>query len=237
MATMRELTLQAQRLASGIDIAFAPDILAYPVVGAGLKPAPTSGDHMRRLYRIQTRQDAGRSRHWTTVEEGAAERPFLLDDGTGQCLVEPAGAQLKLHRRVRWEGPHRDPRQRQTRFTWLGTGGLYRFTEERIHEGDPVYLLGRFDRNGDGQISLEAWERVRQEAARISADMEDRLQRKSILSRVAETGDPGSPFLISTYPVEDLVSGLRWRALGLTAGFVGAATLLGLSLLGRFGGD
>ena len=233
----------------------------------GSIPAPlTDTPCVWYRYRIQKRQDGGRNRDWTTVEEGTAERPFRLDDGTGQCLVEPAGAQLKLHRRVRWEGPNRDPRQRQARFAWLGMGGRYRFTEERIHEGDPVYLLGRFetprrgvtererlqrallrvwkrdpermrrfDRNGDGQISLEAWERARQEAARVSADTEDRLQRKPILSRVVDTGEPDAPFLISTYPVEDLVRTLRWQALGLTAGSLAIATFLGLSLIGQLG--
>lgn len=36
-------------------IAFAPDIPSYPVVGAGFKPAPTSGDHMRPPYQFRRR--------------------------------------------------------------------------------------------------------------------------------------------------------------------------------------
>ncbi|MBK1717566.1 GIDE domain-containing protein [Thiocystis violacea] len=112
----------------------------------GVVPAPlTDKPCVWYRYRVQKRRGSGRDSRWTTVEEGTAERPFLLDDGSGRCLVEPEGARLKLQRTEQWLGPHRDPRQRQIRFAWLGGGERYRFTESRIQAGDPVYLLGRFE--------------------------------------------------------------------------------------------
>src|SRR6202011_3390048 len=37
-------------------------------------------------YKIKERGSSGRSRSWRTIESGASELPFLLDDGTGLCL-------------------------------------------------------------------------------------------------------------------------------------------------------
>lgn len=214
-------------------------------------------------YRIEKRQRVGRGDKWVTVEEDASERAFLLDDGSGRCLVQPAGAHFRLNRRQQWLGSRRDPRSRAAS-GWLGFGSRYRFTEERIEEGDPVYLLGRFetprrgpeererlarallrvwkrdpaqlgqfDTNGDGTVSIEEWEDARARAAELAERTEDRLSREPALSQVLDTGDPRHPFVISTVTEEALTSHLRWQAFGLTAAFLALAVLAGYGLVLR----
>ncbi len=240
------------------------------VEGDGSVPIPaplTDRPCVWYRYRIEKKQGSGRrSNEWTTVEKGTFDRPFLLDDGTGRCLVDPGGAQLKLHRTDRWLGPNRNPRHHQVHFAWLGGDERFRFTEERIQVGDPIYLLGRFhtprrgsaereqlqrellrlwkrdpdrmrqlDRDGDGEIGEADWELARQEAERLAAKTEDRIALMPVMSRVVDTGDASSPYIISTYPVEDLVVGLRWRTLGLTFGFLAIVASAGFALIQRFG--
>jgi hypothetical protein len=94
-------------------------------------------------YSIEERKRSGKSEHWVRIEGGDCPTPFALDDGTGRCIVEPARAHLKLRRRTRWQGPQRSPRNRER--GWLFSSDRYRFTEERIEEGDPIYLLGYFE--------------------------------------------------------------------------------------------
>ena len=45
-------------------------------------------------YKIEERSRSGRSRSWSTIQSDTSEAPFLLDDGTGQCLVNPRGAEV-----------------------------------------------------------------------------------------------------------------------------------------------
>ncbi len=217
-------------------------------------------------YRIQKRQSSGRSNNWKTLEQGTAERAFALDDGTGRCLIEPEGAQVKLGRTEQWHGPHRDPSRRKANFAWLGRGERYRFTESRIQAGDPIYLLGRFetprrgpaererlqrellrlwkrdpkrmaqfDTDGDGRISPAEWAQVRQDAERLAAQSEQRINQAPATSRVVDTGDSRHPFVISTHSVEDLTSRLRWQTIGLNAGFLAVAALLGAAVIERLG--
>ena len=53
-------------------------------------------------------------------------------------------ADLRLRRVTRWTGPHRNPRGRGPA-SWFQASDGYRFTEERIEDGDPLYCLGRFE--------------------------------------------------------------------------------------------
>jgi hypothetical protein len=100
-------------------------------------------------YRIEQRQASGRSDRWMTLERAESEAPFRLADASGTCLIDPRGAELSPRRYKRWTGPSRDPSMRTGRGAdWLGLlvgEGRYRFTEERIVSGDPLYVLGRLE--------------------------------------------------------------------------------------------
>ena len=95
----------------------------------------------------------GRSRsEWVTVESGRSDDSFLLDDGTGTCVVDPTGASVVPATTRRWYG-----RGLRPDVPWeLGLGFWrsafypYRYTEELILEDNAVYALGAF-RTQSGQ--------------------------------------------------------------------------------------
>lgn len=117
-------------------------------------------------WRIEKRISSGRSQRWQTVEHGAFERPFVLDDGTGEGLVEPEGAMVRCRLTERWlssvKGGGRSSASPLAPL--LGLGSRYRMTEERISEDDAVYLLGYLEtpRRGSDERDALARELLRQ---------------------------------------------------------------------------
>lgn len=68
-------------------------------VGPYTLPAPITGIPCL-LYRTIAWQknDERRNKEWKKVAEETLHVPFFLDDGTGQLLIQPQGAELDLHR-------------------------------------------------------------------------------------------------------------------------------------------
>ncbi|MCF7984281.1 MAG: E3 ubiquitin ligase family protein [Thiohalocapsa sp.] len=99
-------------------------------------------------YKVEERRRSGKNNHWVTIEKGDAGQPFILDDGTGRCLVEPDGATIKCRTKVTWYGAYRGG---SVGHGPSGLAGLfrdsrrYRMTEERISDHEFVYLLGHFE--------------------------------------------------------------------------------------------
>jgi hypothetical protein len=100
-------------------------------------------------YKIEERGFARRS--WSTVDSGTSETPFLLDDGTGSCLVDPRGAEVFPDSTTVWYGPDPWPQGRIPSapgvLGWLVermARGKYRYTEHRLQPGARVYAIGQF---------------------------------------------------------------------------------------------
>jgi hypothetical protein len=102
-------------------------------------------------YKIEERRYAGRSRSWCTIQGDTSTEPFLLDDGTGQCLIDPRGAEVFPGASDVWYGPSEWPEVRIPG----GTGILgrladalltdkYRYTEYRLQAHEHVYAIGAF---------------------------------------------------------------------------------------------
>jgi len=98
-------------------------------------------------YRVQRRtstQSKGKRRtEWATVNSGRSEQPFRLDDGTGVCLVQPAGAEVLTAENTTWYGDTPWPTHAPGQGTTFGERE-YRYYEERIYEHEQVHLLGQF---------------------------------------------------------------------------------------------
>ncbi|MCG6941394.1 MAG: hypothetical protein LJE69_09095 [Thiohalocapsa sp.] len=71
-----------------------------------------------------------------------------------------------------------------------------------------------FDRDGDGEVSLQEWEHARRKAARLAEQAEAKLGAEAPRPRVLATGDPGQPFVISTEDEPTLLLKLRLSAFG-----------------------
>ena len=102
-------------------------------------------------YKIEERRYAGRSRSWFTIQGDTSTEPFLLDDGTGQCLIDPRGAEVFPGASNVWYGSSEWPEVRIPD----GTGILgrltdalltdkYRYTEYRLQAHEHVYAIGAF---------------------------------------------------------------------------------------------
>ncbi len=106
-------------------------------------------------YKIEKRGD----KHWRTLEKGDSEHLFLLRDTTGDCVIDPDGAEVTPGHTDVWYGnsdrpstysanPHIDSGMLWKLAGLLGRettfGSRYRYTESRIHHQDPLYGIGQF---------------------------------------------------------------------------------------------
>lgn len=224
-------------------------------------------------YRVQRRTGstsrAGRRQSWRTVSAGRSEQPFLLDDGTGQCIVQPSGAEVLTGESTTWYGDTAWPTQvpgHRLAGAMFGERE-YRYFEERIYEHEQVCILGgfrthaavghrdtqaevaallaewkqdqarlvaRFDDDDDGHVSLEEWERAREEARHTV--VQKRLEEPS-QPALHSIGRPegGRLFLIAAFAEADVARRYRRRAIAAFAGFAAATYALGWLLQDVFG--
>ena len=98
-------------------------------------------------FRIQRRTGSAsrgqRRTKWQTVQSGRSEQPFALDDGTGVCIVQPAGAEVLTAETTSWYGDTPWPTLAPGRRAPFGEPE-YRYYEERIYEHEQVHVLGQF---------------------------------------------------------------------------------------------
>jgi hypothetical protein len=184
-------------------------------------------------FRIERRQDD----KWVYEGGGESNASFILDDGTGQCVIDPEGAEIFVTRRDRW------------------TKGERRYTQWLLIERDPVYALGnlltlgsvdlqldarqdlkvlladwkkdsksllaRFDLNGDGELDLGEWELARRQAKREIGAQHRELRTQAEVS-VMRRPDDGRMYLISDLdPVKLARRYQLWSWAHLTMLFVG----------------
>jgi len=109
-------------------------------------------------YKIEDR--ASRRSGGTTIDSGTSEGPFILDDGTGQCLIDPRGAEVFPKAATVWYGDSEWPLARipdgQGFFGKLADAmipkGRYRYTEHRLEPHEMVCALGAFRTPGGAGI-------------------------------------------------------------------------------------
>lgn len=106
-------------------------------------------------YKIEERDRSSRNRSWTTTDSGTSETPFLLDDGTGQCLIDPQGAEVEGQTTTVWFGDSPQPGVRIPDASGffgvveqLLVSRRYRYTEERLQPGDRICAIGEFRARG-----------------------------------------------------------------------------------------
>lgn len=112
-------------------------------------------------YRVQQKVDSGpsgkRRQSWRTVNSGQSGQPFLLDDGTGECIVQPAGAEVLTGESTTWYGSTPWPSQPPGAGLLHSQEHRYRYFEERIYEQEQLCVLGQFrTHSSTGQRDLQA---------------------------------------------------------------------------------
>jgi hypothetical protein len=191
-------------------------------------------------YRIERRNGD----KWEHVESGTSHDTFGINDGSGQILVDPDGAEIMTsHHQVTNEGNYR-----KTEWTLIEGETIYVIGEHVTLGGpnamlnknadlstllaewkaDKIALLARFDSNRDGEISLEEWERARHEAS-VEIDrahLDIRLQDGIHLMR--KPGH-GRPFIVANRDINALTGHFRlwsWVHLTLMLGVLAGLTVI-----------
>ena len=103
---------------------------------------------------------AAGAERWRTVASGHSAQPFVVEDDTGTCIVQPDGALILAAESTTWYGDLPWPRDPPGLGNRRGAGADYRYFEERIHQHELVYALGQF-RTVSGADAADADEAVR----------------------------------------------------------------------------
>lgn len=61
-------------------------------------------------FRIEEYQESGKNKSWRVIESGTSDQWLQLGDGTGDCLIDPRGAEVRPSTREVWKGNQRHPR-------------------------------------------------------------------------------------------------------------------------------
>ena len=195
-------------------------------------------------YRIERRVGAG----WVVESSESSEDCFLLRDATGECVVDPEGAEIVARRRRRWRE--------------FG----HRFHEQWIAPGDRLYVLGeldsvaaaldspaelkqdvslvlsdwkrdrpgllrRFDRDGNGVLDEREWDSARNEA-KAQVEREWTVRRSLGPVNVVRRPRDGRRYLISVYEPMQLAHRFSLWAWAHLALFLGGLSVI-LTALAR----
>jgi hypothetical protein len=99
-----------------------------------------------------------RGKHWTMIDSGESDIPFLIDDGSGRCVVDVEGAHiLTKHKR-----------------TWMK--GKRRYSEWTLLDNDRIYALGEFKTLGGGSVDLDAGQDLKELLAEWKKDQRTLLK-------------------------------------------------------------
>ncbi|MDR2787439.1 MAG: E3 ubiquitin ligase family protein [Candidatus Accumulibacter sp.] len=131
-------------------------------------------------YRWRVEEKNGRS--WKTVDSGESQLSFLIDDGSGRCVVDVENAEILTRYGNTWRrGDHRytewnllidDRIYALGEFRTLGGGMVDLDARRDVSEllsawkTDQPALLGRFDLDGNGELNEKEWGLARQAARR-----------------------------------------------------------------------
>lgn len=167
-------------------------------------------------YSIEEKDHDG---DWHTVESGESDASFLLRDGTGECAIDPAGAEIITEHKKTWGGS----RARYNEWLLLRNDALYVLGSFQTESGATAAfdahaeqnallaswkenlpeLHARFDLNGDGVLDEQEWLLARRAARREVAHKEQSLRAQGDAHVLRQPSD-GKMFVISNLPPEKL---------------------------------
>ncbi|WP_324663827.1 GIDE domain-containing protein [Haloarcula sediminis] len=131
----------------------------------GTVTAPFTGSRcLAYTYEVEELRQSGKSQSWETLDTGMGGVDFVVDDGTGRVLVDPAGADIHLESHSVTVPPGTELPERLARYvastdavdpqdgvidlriTQVNVGNKQRFTERRLDVGETVYVYGQATR-------------------------------------------------------------------------------------------
>lgn len=100
-------------------------------------------------YTVENYRDDGKGKHWDTITDASSSLPFLIDDGTAEVMINPAGAKVTPSNMDRWRGDTNWPMHPPTMDMEAGD---YRYTEMRMCDGDPLFASGQLGNHNVHQL-------------------------------------------------------------------------------------
>lgn len=180
---------------------------------------------------------------WRQTDMDESVSPFLLDDGSGVCEIDPTGAEVSASRKETYvQSEHKVEEElllAGDRLYALGEfisdgGGHARFDERREladilndWKDYPDDIKRRFDLDRNGALDEQEWQLAR---AAAEKEMESRREaaRSRAVSHTLSRPRHGRPFLVAAFAPEMLAG--RYRLRVWLHGLAGAASLAGLAV-------
>ena len=214
-------------------------------------------------FRVERCKGEGGNSGWEVEQQGVSDAQFWLDDGSGRCIVDPEGAEVRARDKRTWVGaaPQFVP-ESPGAVLWSGDAE-HRYTEELILPGDRLYALGQFasldplqaspqDDLRERVIALKADPRQRaafdsnrdgeldaaefaqlRAAAKAQVEQARREQAARPQTHVLRKPTGRRIFLLSTLPPDGLSGTLRRQAWAWLAAGLVALGLLAAVVSGR----
>ena len=175
-------------------------------------------------YIVEEKDSDGK---WRQQRSDTSELSFIVRDASGECLVDPEGAEVLATRKDSWEKGD----ERYTQWLLLKDEKIYVLGQFTTHSGlmlaldrnadigellaawkkDHPQLLKRFDLDGNGELSLKEWELARS-AARREVEARHREIRGAADVHVMHYPVDGRLYLISNMDPEKLARRYQWWA-------------------------
>ncbi len=99
-------------------------------------------------YKVEEKRRSGKNNNWATVRKGRSEELFLLVDETGECVIDPEGANVTSAEKDVWYGNTAQPSRGAKSGAGFFSGGRYRYTEQRLRPAETLYAIGLFNTVG-----------------------------------------------------------------------------------------
>jgi hypothetical protein len=170
-------------------------------------------------YRYTIERERGDDKGYDIVEQGASDDTILIDDGSGQCFIDPDYAEvITRHKQVWKKGDYRyteyllsplDTIYAIGEFTTLGGANSHLDFKGDLNalltewKRDKTQLHERFDLNKDGQIDPREWELAVLAAKREVAKQHGEIRLRDGTHLMRKPKD-GRLFLLSNLSEENL---------------------------------
>lgn len=170
-------------------------------------------------YRYIIERERNDNKGYDIVEQGTSDDTILIDDGSGQCFIDPDYAEvITRHKQVWKKGDYRyteyllsplDTLYAIGEFTTLGGANSPLDFKDDLNalltewKRDKTQLHERFDLNKDGQIDHREWELAVLAAKREVAKQHGEIRLKDGTHLLRKPKD-GRLFLLSNLPEENL---------------------------------
>lgn len=185
-------------------------------------------------YEVQERKSDNK---WQTISSGESDVSFIIDDGSGRCVVDVDGAEIVTRHKETWtEGRYRNTEWKLLineeiyalgHFKTIGGSAMEFNVENDVRDllaewkKDRTDLLRRFDLNQDGELDAQEWQLARQAARRAVNKTHQEARNDDVVHTLSAPGSRQN-YLISNLDQKALARRYLWWCLFHLAVFLGA---------------